>query len=179
MLELPNSPFRRVVLPLCGLELDIRRVDVKTLGMDAAMTYVSRSGLLGEANAYAQEGAAQARASSKAEPRPESPPRHREVPGRAQIGAELVRLTERAIIRAALEGTAVEYDALLAAFRATDTTPDLGMGRDYHTLVTAIVEHSGFRQGVSALPPEEAERFPARLGANTGRHGPALRPAAE
>lgn len=55
MLELPNSPFRRVTLPLCGLELDIRRVDVKTLGMDA-MTYVSRSGLLGEAKPTRRRG---------------------------------------------------------------------------------------------------------------------------
>lgn len=156
--------FKIVVLPLSGVELEIRRVHVKDIGLEAAISYLQQTALYQESAYRIDQGNKDASAYSKLPRRPETPQRY-EQPSPLQIKRALVELTERRVIEAALENTRLPFTELLNVFKATVEMPQFGMGSDYDFLVTAIIEHSGFRQAVSAFPPEEAARFLGTVGA--------------
>lgn len=150
----PNATHR-VTLPMTGVEVLIRKLDIGAITVDCTRTVLSVPAMREAAQAFAAQAAKQlAEPGRTARPRGELPP---------EIALEIQRESERGILRSALLRPTL--DELVSLYGGRPTDPDLGLGPDYSALVGAIDAFSGAKAGDAEK--ERAQAFPvaARLDA--------------
>lgn len=145
------------------IDIVVRKISPRLVGMDASMLLVQRNQLIREAAARAEEGG-QDIASLEKNPYPGTPPRHEySDPNDPALRLDLIRVSEIQIVKNGL--VTPSYEELCEAYDADPLSPQQGMGPDFETLVTEITKFSGFYDqtlGGQVMKPEQAERFPER-----------------
>ena len=157
------------------VDIYIRRMSIKHVGLDASMRIVQRNELARESAYRAEQGSVDAKAVADADPYPGTPPHHEYADAEdPQLKMDLLRQGEiRACEVACVTPTFAE---ICAAYDADPSAPWDGMGAEFETLVDAITEWSGYTDGGGKrMSAPEAERFPAGQRPAAGRDGRKVR----
>lgn len=159
-----------VTLPLTGIQVLIRRLDVAAFTTDAMRTVLNIPAMREAAQAFATQAAEQLKEPGKqGRPRGELPP---------EIMLEIQRESERGLLRAALLRPTL--DELVGMHGAQGTEPDLGMP-DYSFLVNAVDEFSAGKPGDAEK--DRARAFPVAASGELAQPGEGVQlppaPAAE
>lgn len=143
------------------VDIIIRKVSPRLVGMDASMLIVQRNAMIREAAARAEEGGKDIQ-SLDPSPYPGTVPRHEySDPNDPALRLDLIRISEIQIVKSGL--VSPSYQEICEAYDADPDSPQQGMGPDFEYILNEITKFSGFHNGTvggQVMAPEEAERFP-------------------
>lgn len=170
----PAHPFekfpgatRRVILPLSGVEVVVRRVDVEAV-TSGCVLHAFRTGVLQD---VAQEWARQSAEDTQDPTQPRRPAPELGM----EDGLKLSRAIEVGILRNAV--LAPPFDDLMALYGGSEAADDLGFGPDYSVLIGAANELNPPKAG--EVERAAARMFPVPAGRDAGEPGGEVREAAE
>lgn len=162
-LEAFPGATQAVTLPMTGLEVVIRKLDVEAVRNDAMRTVLSLPALREVSQMFAAEAAGEAQKGG-------DPQRNRgQLP--PEVMLDIQRESQRALIRSAL--IRPDLGALIGLYGGSLDAPDLGLGPDYSVLATAIDEFSSPQAGEAQK--EDARTFPVPERGDAERPGGKVR----
>lgn len=152
-----------VTLPMTGLEVVIRKLDVEAITNDAIRTVLSLPALREVSQTFAALAAGEAQKGG-------DPARSRGELS-TEVALDIERESRRALIRSAL--IRPDLDTLIGLYGGTLDAPDMGLGPDYSHLAGAIDTFSSVRAGEAQK--EAARTFPVSERGDVERPGGKVR----
>lgn len=158
---------KTVTAPMTGLPVVIRKVDYDVITLDCTKTVLSGPAMREAAQGWAAQAAEEMKDPSQpARPRGELP---------AEVGLEIQRQAELALLRSALLRPTL--DELVTIYGGDMKSPDLGLGPDFSYLAGEVDTFSKPRPSEEEV--EAAKTFPAPASGDAAQPGEGVQQEAE